>query len=198
LSKTKRGNNALAKEKDAKIGDAQLDQFLKVMQPRSTKGPSWANEPQASPIVETKTDGDDEVEREGKEDGISDLDWMKKHMTNDIERLDGEEENVFMQSDIEVEFLWSIHRSPRLMPPHILQDENDKSKSEDSQQSPKDPTKETILQTSRLFLRNLAFSCTDNDLLELFKPFGEVSQVSDLTFLLMICMDFFLPFSVSV
>src|ERR1700689_4452738 len=41
-----------------------------------------------------------------------------------------------------------------------------------------DPIKETILQTSRLFLRNLAFSCTDADLLGLCQPFGEVSQVS--------------------
>ena len=42
----------------------------------------------------------------------------------------------------------------------------------------KDDTKETILQTSRLFVRNLSFSCTDDELAELFKPFGEISQVS--------------------
>ena len=42
----------------------------------------------------------------------------------------------------------------------------------------KDATREIILQTSRLFVRNLAFSCTDSDLLELFEPFGEISQVS--------------------
>jgi multiple RNA-binding domain-containing protein 1 len=43
---------------------------------------------------------------------------------------------------------------------------------------PQDPAKETILRTHRLFLRNLAFSCTETDLLELFGPFGDVSQVS--------------------
>ena len=42
----------------------------------------------------------------------------------------------------------------------------------------KDPVKETILQTARLFVRNLAFSCTDADLLALFGPFGEISQAS--------------------
>ena len=31
---------------------------------------------------------------------------------------------------------------------------------------------------SRLFVRNLAFSCTDEELADLFKPFGEISQVS--------------------
>ena len=47
----------------------------------------------------------------------------------------------------------------------------------------KDDTKETILQTSRLFVRNLSFSCTDEELADLFKPFGEISQVSFLSFL---------------
>lgn len=45
---------------------------------------------------------------------------------------------------------------------------------------PKDATKDTILQTSRLFVRNLTFSCTEEDLTELFKPFGDISQVSNL------------------
>ncbi|KAG6377765.1 hypothetical protein JVT61DRAFT_14538 [Boletus reticuloceps] len=39
-----------------------------------------------------------------------------------------------------------------------------------------DSAMETIQRTSRLFLRNLAFSCTDNDLLALFRPFGEIAQ----------------------
>ena len=33
----------------------------------------------------------------------------------------------------------------------------------------KDDTKETILQTSLLFIRNLSFSCTDEELADLFK-----------------------------
>ncbi|KAF8127694.1 hypothetical protein EV363DRAFT_1344398 [Boletus edulis] len=41
-----------------------------------------------------------------------------------------------------------------------------------------DSAMETIQRTSRLFLRNLAFSCTDNDLLTLFRPFGEIAQVT--------------------
>ena len=44
-------------------------------------------------------------------------------------------------------------------------------------EQPQDPTKETILQTSRLFVRNLAFSCTDDELRDLFLPFGEINQV---------------------
>lgn len=42
----------------------------------------------------------------------------------------------------------------------------------------RDPTKRTILQTSRLFVRNLAFSCTEEELKELFSSVGEVSKVN--------------------
>lgn len=37
--------------------------------------------------------------------------------------------------------------------------------------------KETILETGRLFLRNLAFSCSDSDLRALMEPFGALSSI---------------------
>lgn len=40
-----------------------------------------------------------------------------------------------------------------------------------------DIIKDTILQTARLFIRNLAFSCTEEELGDLFRPFGEIAQV---------------------
>lgn len=36
----------------------------------------------------------------------------------------------------------------------------------------------TILQTARLFLRNLAFASSEDELRELFERHGEVTQVS--------------------
>ena len=41
----------------------------------------------------------------------------------------------------------------------------------------KDSTKESILRTARLFVRNLTFTCTEEELRHLFQPFGAVSQV---------------------
>jgi multiple RNA-binding domain-containing protein 1 len=41
----------------------------------------------------------------------------------------------------------------------------------------KDPTEDPILRTSRLFVRNLTFTCTEEELRRLFQPFGAVSQV---------------------
>jgi len=46
-----------------------------------------------------------------------------------------------------------------------------------------DPAKEIILRTCRLFLRNLAFNCTEADLTELFQTFGQLSKVSTLPIL---------------
>jgi hypothetical protein len=77
------------------------------MQPSSKKGPSWANESQALPPVARELEADiqeDAGDEGGKEEGVSDLDWMKKHMTKDNENLDGKEENAIDQSNQQVRF----------------------------------------------------------------------------------------------
>lgn len=84
--------------------DAQLDEYLKVMQPRTTKGPAWANDAQseqpAAPVPEPEAVQDtamDTGEDPAKEEGISDLDWMKQRMTTNADVV----EKVFEQSDDE-------------------------------------------------------------------------------------------------
>ncbi|KAK7030632.1 multiple RNA-binding domain-containing protein 1 [Favolaschia claudopus] len=135
-------------------GESQLDEFLQVMQPRGTKGRTWANEAAPPPPSDSQPADDAMQDEESLQaEGLSDLDWMKRHMSKSADAV----EKAFEQSDDE-------DASP---PPPAPS----------SPQPPKDPTKETILQTSRLFVRNLAFSCTESDLQELFSPFGQISQV---------------------
>ncbi|KAG6844322.1 hypothetical protein H0H87_007806 [Tephrocybe sp. NHM501043] len=145
--------------------DDQLDEFMKVMQPR--KGPLWANdaqsETQVTPVEETTVEEDVPMadDTTARDETISDLEWMRRRMGNTVDTAAAEK--AFEQSD----------------------DEDGPSKPQPTIQVPKpsepepskDPTVETILQTARLFVRNLAFSCTEADLRELFSPFGEVSQV---------------------
>jgi len=152
-----------------KKDDAQLDQFLKVMKPK--KGPSWANEndgleavvipPSVSADKSTKDIVEDVTENgldiTEREEGISDLDWMKRRMSKNVESVDVSTEKVFEQDD--------------------EMDVVDKTESTTTVVEA-DPTKATILETSRLFVRNLAFSCSEEDLLELFRSFGEISQAS--------------------
>ncbi|OBZ74791.1 Multiple RNA-binding domain-containing protein 1 [Grifola frondosa] len=164
-----------------KDGNDQLSTFMQVMQPRTKKGPSWANgDSVAQPIASTSVSNepsslqsksktreapaildsrDDETEAVLNE-GISDLDWLKQRTKQTSELLDDDTPaRVFDQSDDE------------------KMDDTEEHKGDTPGEPPIDPTKATILQTSRLFLRNLSFSCTEAELMDLFKSFGEVSQV---------------------
>ncbi|OAX34701.1 RNA-binding domain-containing protein, partial [Rhizopogon vinicolor AM-OR11-026] len=128
---------------------------MDVMQPRTKKGPLWANEAKEShPVLPATDPPETDVIPEGPDDNeaISDLEWMRRRMKS---VSDASPDKVFEQSDDEHE---DVDHS-------AVPDE------------PKDPAKDTIMQTSRLFLRNLAFSCTEAELMEQFQPFGEVAQV---------------------
>ena len=43
---------------------------------------------------------------------------------------------------------------------------------------PQEVARQTILSTARLFVRNLTFSCTSEELQEVFGRFGQLEQVS--------------------
>ncbi|KAI0706720.1 hypothetical protein C8T65DRAFT_651773 [Cerioporus squamosus] len=156
------------------------DEFMQVMQPRTKKGPSWKDDeptPAASgsgppDAAASSSSSKSQKSRKGKEkvvatseddsaaqqepESVSDLDWLRRHTT----KLDTDVgEKVFEQSEDE------------------SMDGDDDEDATDAQEPPPDPTKSTILQTSRLFLRNLAFSCTEDELRELFQAHGDVSQV---------------------
>ncbi|OJA12467.1 hypothetical protein AZE42_10513, partial [Rhizopogon vesiculosus] len=126
---------------------SSLDQFMDVMQPRTKKGPLWANEAKEShPVLPTidPPETDTIPEGPGDNEAISDLEWMRRRMKS---VSDVSPAKVFEQSDDEHE---DVDHS-------AVPDE------------PKDPAKDTIMQTSRLFLRNLAFSCTEAELMEQFQ-----------------------------
>jgi len=147
------------------------------MQPRKRAGPSWADKPDvdsapkktvkkvkevhATSQHEEAGDNESGTSRVGEE--LSDMEWMRRRMKQGVEELKVEEppaEKVFEQSDDE-----EMEDNVNVNPPS------------DQTAEEKDPTRETISQTSRLFVRNLAFDCTDEELRGLFTPFGEIAQV---------------------
>ena len=87
---------------------------------------------------------------EGAQQDLTDMEWMRQRMNEGVMDADSPEK-VFEQSDSE---------------------EESQGVSEE-----RDPTEETILRTARLFIRNLSFTCTEEELRPLFQPFGAVSQV---------------------
>ncbi|KAF9522621.1 hypothetical protein CPB83DRAFT_864175 [Crepidotus variabilis] len=128
----------------------KLDEFMEVMQPK--KGPAWANEVQTAAPVEQPPIQDEEDNPPGE---LSDLDWMKQRTS----KQSNLEDKAFEQSDDD---------EPSEKPLQAVVVE---------ESAPPDATRETILQTARLFVRNLAYSCTDEELGELFRPYGEIAQV---------------------
>jgi len=61
------------------------------MQPRTGKGPSWANEPQPQPQIPARKvegvspkDSQMDVDPSPSQDALSDLEWMKQRMANSI------------------------------------------------------------------------------------------------------------------
>ncbi|KAK0477584.1 hypothetical protein IW261DRAFT_1565894 [Armillaria novae-zelandiae] len=159
-----KAKTATKEDKAKSAKESRLGEFMEVMQPRTKKGPSWANEAQPEASTSSRTLDvdmqDPEVQAQDVEpvnqEGLSDLDWMKRHLSKKVD----EDGRAFEQSDDEESALKG--EAPTTPPlPEVA----------------KDPTEETIIQTSRLFVRNLAFSCTDTELQELFSEYGEISQV---------------------
>ncbi|KIJ47176.1 hypothetical protein M422DRAFT_132924, partial [Sphaerobolus stellatus SS14] len=91
-----------------------------------------------------------------QQDAVSDLEWMKNRMASGIREL-----KEFEQSDDEEK------KEPSKDPTAMSVDEP---------LDPNETTRQTILQTGRLFLRNLTFSCTSEEIQELFSQYGPIEQ----------------------
>ena len=67
--------------------NSDFEEFQKVMQPRTAKGPSWVNGPQPQPQAPVKKaggvdpkDNQMDVGPAPSQDALSDLEWMKQRM----------------------------------------------------------------------------------------------------------------------
>lgn len=193
------------KRKKVKIADGQqmlddrkrseedrLEEFTRIMSKKRAKKADWAAE------VEVEVEDSDSTNKP-KEDGagdqhssransadledastrgyaekfISDAEWMRRKMGGF--ELD---EKVFEQSDDENEptkpetiqvYLFNSfqYNYPILKPCQAQAAEVQEEFS----------THDTIMSTSRLFVRNLVFSCTEDDLCRRFEEYGPVDQV---------------------
>ncbi|KAG8872203.1 Multiple RNA-binding domain-containing protein 1 [Tulasnella sp. 331] len=158
----------------------QLAEFLAIMGPRS-KARAWENEePDRTQLPRTMSDkqkekqavdqmGTLEVVEDKQPKEMSDLEWMRSRMKR--KGIQGSERGfeagkVFEQSDDEGEAKpdEDIHHSPSVESNQPEQTEAQKYASR-------------ILATGRLFLRNLTFTVTTEDIKNAFKVFGDIEQV---------------------
>jgi multiple RNA-binding domain-containing protein 1 len=178
---------------------SQLEEFQAVMGAKRNGRPSWAAEVDLAPTgwpkkpepsttnTENASKKKDKLTRDKKKseeveeeqpDGMSDMEWMRRKMQGSSGALD--DEKVFEQSDEEAEEEQGDVSAPNSLCPfdgsfctdctlhyqvHVIE------------ATPSDPNHASILSNGRLFVRNLAFSCTEEELKQHFSTFGEIEQV---------------------
>ncbi|KAH9001924.1 hypothetical protein EDB86DRAFT_3041767 [Lactarius hatsudake] len=137
-----------------KGNDASFEEFMEVMLPKAKKSAPGTDRHVASLLKKGKrsvTHGESEDPQETvDQQGLTDMEWMRQRMKGGVEDPTSSEK-PFEQSD----------------------SEDQAEKVPDNE----DPTVKTILHTARLFVRNLTFTCTEDELRGLFQPFGAVSQI---------------------
>lgn len=164
---------------NAEKNDPKLKEYLDVMTSRS-KSKTWANDDAAQATEEKKKEETTtKVDYVGSDDELYDDLPPKKDTTTDDDEKEEEEEDVEMK-DVEEEEDEEKEKS----------DKKKKSKSpteksataEEKEEEPAIPTKsenpkELIEDTGRLFIRNLSYACTEQDLRNLFEKYGTLSEV---------------------
>ncbi|KAI0035542.1 hypothetical protein K488DRAFT_43140 [Vararia minispora EC-137] len=145
--------------------DVQFDTFMEVMQPKPRTGPAWANDEASRTKYAQSKKGkapaqtEDILADDQLVEGLSDLEWMQRRMKQIVGTTG--EEKAFMQDE-----------ERGTAPTMSASGGKDLSFTE-----PTDASRDAILQTGRLFVRNLAFSCTEEELRELFSVYGDISQI---------------------
>ena len=172
--------------------------------PSSKKGKEKRYEPVVGPEDEVEVEDKAETMKEDtRDDNIDDMEWMKRHMSRSMQLEEGPSKEFYQDDDDDISgkrdeavSLYNDVKNPvftvsRLGSERrfykggvyvwyfpIDQPVDSPLQADGTDEKPKDNTPtETILRTRRLFVRNLAFTCTDSDLRSLFSEYGEVSQV---------------------
>lgn len=174
---------------------AHLDEFMQVMQPRTKKGRTWQNDVDTAPSplnavpVASAAIASPEVEMVDDEAGpaevteVDDVEWMKRRMAKGIRTAELASQKEFTQDEDDGMKGDVMESQPKVCSPYdvrmpVSDGVCQATVIEKFAEEPTlDQTRQTILQTGRLFLRNLAFSCTKSDLESLVSPFGAVAQV---------------------
>ncbi|KAI9259083.1 hypothetical protein BY458DRAFT_541272 [Sporodiniella umbellata] len=152
----------LINQLNAEENDPKLKEYLKAMMPRS-KGKTWGND-DTDPSSNTEKKDETTVQYEGSDDELYDDIPAKK--SNE----DEEEDDDIMMEENEDE----------------AQEEEDKDEAkegesmdieEETKTEKKPSVEDAITDTGRLFIRNLTYACTEEDLTQLFQTYGTLSEV---------------------
>lgn len=125
-----------------------------------------------APDMEVEGPRDEAVD----DDGISDLEYMRRRMKRTLadaeeEQADGTEEKVWEQDEEEEEEAAEEQLEPD-------EDVEEVDPAVEETKAKEEGEAAMVMETGRLFVRNMPFTATSDELEQLFSTCGEVSQVS--------------------
>lgn len=163
---------------NAEKSDPKLKEYLDVMSSRS-KSKTWANDDSAAQEEKAKEDTSTKVDYQGSDDELYD-DLPPKNDTKETEKEDvdmkeneeEEEEEDSMEVDAKEKKSKKTTATTTTSEPAVAT-EAEKAPVHTKSDNPK----ELIEDTGRLFVRNLSYACTEQDLRDLFEKYGSLSEV---------------------
>ncbi|GAA5966213.1 hypothetical protein JCM3765_006090 [Sporobolomyces pararoseus] len=121
--------------------------------------------------IEPETQNNDDDDGVAGDEGLTDAEYLAKRMKRTIDQVETTEEEE-ERGDLEEDGGGGGGGG------FEQEEEEEEEKPEEvEEESESDLTIQSILETGRLFLRNLAFSVSEQDLKDLFQKFGQIDQV---------------------
>ncbi|KAI7872194.1 hypothetical protein BDF14DRAFT_1757779 [Spinellus fusiger] len=162
---------------EAEEKDSKLREYLNVMTARS-KSKTWANDDISPMNTQEKGEEDEDsvmatIASNPDDDLYDDLPAKKAERDTIEDSLDEIMEEVDEESEDSPKK--RERKQATSSDSEMKQSEQVEEKREEKEEivNPRDQ----IHDTGRLFVRNLAYTCTENDLKELFSPFGPISEI---------------------
>ncbi|CAB4276677.1 unnamed protein product [Prunus armeniaca] len=168
-------------------GDLQLHEFLEVMQPRA-KSKLWANDTLVTPVAEKVGKAKKESEEKSVPVDMEVDKGVKKNDLHNVAKDDAVSDMDYFKSRVKTE--WSDSESSGSDEEEEEEEEKEKKEKEAGEEGPSEDAngqvldesnelstskeeKEEVLESGRLFVRNLPFTATEDELEEVFSKFGD-------------------------
>lgn len=174
--------------------DSTLAEFLDVMKPRNKKDRSWANDPDPN-VASTSASATPTTAVEPVQDPSSSTS-KSKSMAKSKQRVDDDtpmDDAAAPAADTNDEAVSDLEWMRRRMASSALETATPTPSSSNPEPTiaasdqiestaplPGESIEDLLAESPRLYLRNLAYSCTTADLEEAFGKFGHVEQVRSL------------------
>jgi multiple RNA-binding domain-containing protein 1 len=132
------------------------------------------------------TDEPEEIQQKVEQPPASDLDWLRARtsrtlgLVSDDEESEDDKDNKAVSED--AESIMSMDDIPEPVPtdqPSVTPDtdHSDTEQPNTAAKTEKSAEEAKILRTGRLFMRNLVYGVTEDDLREVFSPYGQIEEV---------------------